>query len=357
MRRALAHFVAAAVLISCASTGETLKPGKKTEAIKNLVTELNGKVAHHEFSSRAVSAGRNLFFRRTYTTISVLSGSQPLAAMPDILISNTTKEGIRFRFYAQRDSNALRQQSIRFAEIFINAMAPARNRLWSASPPFIFTYNSYLVGDNDRVDGQITRVFQKNNLELSFYARAASVEKNKGHLAIVLAHETYHLMKQLYHVTTSASQGGYTKTQRLMIEEAAAAVFGHCVGINVSGQVSLDGNLINTLVNEESDADRRTGSLDDQLLQQILQPGYKISKDYARVVYGPIIFTTLWAEYAGQARTIKAGSPAAQKFMDLCQHHIWPPQKLIPVLQRMASDGVDPPQLLPAQPPPSSSGS
>jgi len=357
MRRALVRPVAAVLLTSCSSPGETLKPGKTTAATRSLITDLNGKVAHHGFSAKAVSTGRNMLFRRTYTTISVMNGDKPLAVMPDIPVSDTAKDGIRFRFYAQQAVNALHQESTGFAEKFINAMAPARNELWPASPPFTFTYNIYLVGENERVDGQVTRIFHKNNLELSFYARKNSIGKHNPYLAVVMAHETYHLMKRFYQGRIRENRDGFTKTQMLMIEEAAAPVFGLCTGINSDGQVSLGDNLINTLVNEENDADRRTGSLDDQLLQQILRPGYKISKDFARMIYGPMIFTTLWAEYAGQARTIKAGSPAAAKFMDLCAHNIWPPQRLVPVLQKMADDGVDPPQLLPVQQKPSTSGS
>ncbi len=346
MRR-LWPLAAVALLTGCASTGDRLKPGPRTRAIKRLIADLNGNASGHNFSAKAVAAGHDLLLRRTYTTISVLDGSQPLAVFPDILISDTAKDGIRIRFYAQQVSSALTQASTGFADRFINAMAAARDELWPARPPFAFSYNIHLVGGNEQVDGQLTRVFHKNDLELSFYARVHYVEKQDPHLAVMLSHETYHLMRRFYPGAMRKNQNGYSKAQMLMIEEAAAAVFGHCTGINFGGQVSLDGNLVNTFVNEGNDADRRTGSLDDQLLQQIIRPGYRISKKLARTIFGPMIFTTLWAEYAGQARTITAGSPAADKFMDLCRHNIWPPEKLIPVLQDMARDGIDPPQILP----------
>ncbi len=322
-----------------------LGSGRVTTEVKNLIADVNGKSNSQQFSAHAINTGRNMFGQRTYTTTSVMSGTIPLTSKPNILVSDTDKNGIHLRFYTNKNSNDLHLQTLKFSRKYIDVLAAEKIRKWSAKPVYTFTYNIYLIGWKERVDGQFTRIFRDNNLESSFYARALPIEKGDFLLAKTLAHETFHLMYDFFSNRRQWDLAIHSKGQRLMIEEAAANIFGFCSGLKVNNQVNLISNTINTITNEKNESDIRKGSLDDRWLEQFLKPRFKIDPDYARVIFGPMIFTTLWAEYAGQAEVIKAGDPAAKKFMDLCENHIWPPEKLIPVLQEMASDGIDPPQL------------
>lgn len=295
---------------------------------------------------RGISVGRNFLGQRTYTSVSVMKGEQPLAELPGVLISDSQGEGIRLRFYYHQPSEKLSLNTAIMAEKFIDALVPVRGRMWPAEPSFSFTYNIHLIGWDERIDGEITRVFRNNTLELNFYARALPIAKNDFLFAGTLAHETFHLMKRFYPEKGKMNaKSGLNKAQKTMFEEAGATLFGHCMDLQVSGEIPLGHNPVSTITNSNNRAETRKGSFNDHMLGRFIEPGFEIDKDYASTIFGPMLFTTLWAEYGGQVEMINVGDPAAEKFMNLCENNIWPPEKLIPVLQKMADDSVDPPEL------------
>ncbi len=136
-----------------------------------------------------------------------------------------------------------------------------------------------------------------------------------------------------------------TKIQRHILNETGAELFGPCVALQTTG--SLHRELYGPSVINVFGV--RKGTLSDAQMRRVLEPGQKIADKDTAYFMSEALFFTLWTEFAGKSDTVKMGTPAADRLLELCDNYIADPQDLWPVLWKLANDGRDAPELPPSK--------
>ncbi len=328
------------LLASCAATASLPKTTMSNGSISRSSVK---QATKNGYTVNAISIGGGGILP-VYSTLTFIPGSPMLKHDPKTVLAQASNNLVSLTLYGNNVKFNKAGVEQDFAKAYTSAFAAQSQATWKNASKRRYDIRLYYTPEKTGVSRQKRYLMLGRTFRLSFYNSLRYGLRPRA-TTNTLAHESYHLaVSRLGLKTPPKEKHDLSPAQHQILDEVSAAAFGTCVVLRAQGAALLKNNYAPDV--PDGNGIVRHGTLSDAQMRHILRAAANFDLNIA-YKYGPALFLTLWTNYAGQAKAIHFGDPAADKFFDLCAHDIGNPEDIWPKLWALANDNKDAPEIAP----------